>query len=213
MNKFFFNLFFLMTVLSGNAQTQFNPFLGAGIQFSKLNNVTSDWYKGKFIVAGVGIKFRTRYIIQPEFSYSEKGALNVRYTYVKTDSSKSYGVLTNVNESLSGQYYSFGLMNKVWLLKNKVSAFLGPSIGVLSKPQPNIDHGDVDISISIGGGCKITKNIIFEARLNTSYLQTYHDPRVNSYPLLVLPFYQRTAYVIGQFGLIYSFNVNKTKRK
>ena len=141
-----------------NAQVTFKPGLRAGASFSTFSNTRSD-YKTDFYVGGFGeIKLTKIYTLQPEITYSQQGADNVK-TFV------SYNNGQDVIESrnLEIDYLSIAMINK-FTFNGGFQVQVGPTLDFRLQDNLLYEKSDVDLAFVMGLAYRLPSGLTFEAR-------------------------------------------------
>lgn len=149
--------FFLFASIM-SAQVTFKPGLRAGASFSNFSNIRSD-YKTDFYVGGFGeIKLTKFYTLQPEITYSQQGADNVK-TIIRYNNGQD--VIESRN--LEIDYLSLAMINK-FTFNGGFQLQVGPTLDFRLQDNLLYQKSDVDLAFIMGIAYKLKSGLTFEAR-------------------------------------------------
>jgi len=149
--------FFLFASIM-SAQVTFKPGLRAGASFSNFSNTRSD-YKTDFYVGGFGeIKLTKFYTLQPEITYSQQGADNVK-TIIRYNNGQD--VIESRN--LEIDYLSLAMINK-FTFNGGFQLQVGPTLDFRIQDNLLYQKSDVDLAFIMGIAYKLKSGLTFEAR-------------------------------------------------
>ncbi|KIO51144.1 outer membrane beta-barrel protein [Flavobacterium hibernum] len=149
--------FFLFASIM-SAQVTFKPGLRAGASFSNFSNIRSD-YKTDFYVGGFGeIKLTKFYTLQPEITYSQQGADNVK-TIIRYNNGQD--VIESRN--LEIDYLSLAMINK-FTFNGGFQLQVGPTLDFRVQDNLLYQKSDVDLAFIMGIAYKLKSGLTFEAR-------------------------------------------------
>ena len=149
--------FFLFASIM-SAQVTFKPGLRAGASFSNFSNIRSD-YKTDFYVGGFGeIKLTKFYTLQPEITYSQQGADNVK-TIIRYNNGQD--VIESRN--LEIDYLSLAMINK-FTFNGGFQLQVGPTLDFRIQDNLLYQKSDVDLAFIMGIAYKLKSGLTFEAR-------------------------------------------------
>lgn len=141
-----------------SAQVTFKPGLRAGASFSNFSNIRSD-YKTDFYVGGFGeIKLTKFYTLQPEITYSQQGADNVK-TIIRYNNGQD--VIESRN--LEIDYLSLAMINK-FTFNGGFQLQVGPTLDFRVQDNLLYQKSDVDLAFIMGIAYKLKSGLTFEAR-------------------------------------------------
>ncbi|BFM43026.1 outer membrane beta-barrel protein [Flavobacterium sp. CFS9] len=148
----------LFALTNLQAQVTFKPGLRAGASFSTFSNTRSD-YKTDFYIGGFGeIKLTKIYTLQPEITYSQQGAKNVK-TFISTNNGND--VVSS--KDLEIDYLSIAAVNK-FTLKNGFQFQAGPTLDFRLQDNLLYEKSDIDLAFIMGIGYRLPSGLTFEAR-------------------------------------------------
>lgn len=157
MRKLTVIVFFLFASIM-SAQVTFKPGLRAGASFSNFSNIRSD-YKTDFYVGGFGeIKLTKFYTLQPEITYSQQGADNVK-TIIRYNNGQD--VIESRN--LEIDYLSLAMINK-FTFNGGFQLQVGPTLDFRLQDNLLYQKSDVDLAFIMGIAYKLKSGLTFEAR-------------------------------------------------
>lgn len=157
MRKLTVIVFFLFASIM-SAQVTFKPGLRAGASFSNFSNIRSD-YKTDFYVGGFGeIKLTKFYTLQPEITYSQQGADNV-----KTITRYNNGQDVIESRNLEIDYLSLAMINK-FTFNGGFQLQVGPTLDFRLQDNLLYQKSDVDLAFIMGIAYKLKSGLTFEAR-------------------------------------------------
>lgn len=157
MRKLTVIVFFLFASIM-SAQVTFKPGLRAGASFSNFSNTRSD-YKTDFYVGGFGaIKLTKFYTLQPEITYSQQGADNVK-TIIRYNNGQD--VIESRN--LEIDYLSLAMINK-FTFNGGFQLQVGPTLDFRLQDNLLYQKSDVDLAFIMGIAYKLKSGLTFEAR-------------------------------------------------
>lgn len=157
MRKIIVIAFFLFASIM-SAQVTFKPGLRAGASFSNFSNIRSD-YKTDFYVGGFGeIKLTKFYTLQPEITYSQQGADNVK-TIIRYNNGQD--VIESRN--LEIDYLSLAMINK-FTFNGGFQLQVGPTLDFRIQDNLLYQKSDVDLAFIMGIAYKLKSGLTFEAR-------------------------------------------------
>ena len=149
--------FFLFASIM-SAQVTFKPGLRAGASFSNFSNTRSD-YKTDFYIGGFGeIKLTKFYTLQPEITYSQQGADNVK-TFIRYDN----GPDVIESRNLEIDYLSLAMINK-FTFNGGFQLQVGPTLDFRLQDNLLYQKSDVDLAFIMGIAYKLKSGLTFEAR-------------------------------------------------
>lgn len=149
--------FFLFASIM-SAQVTFKPGLRAGASFSNFSNIRSD-YKTDFYVGSFGeIKLTKFYTLQPEITYSQQGADNVK-TIIRYNNGQD--VIESRN--LEIDYLSLAMINK-FTFNGGFQLQVGPTLDFRIQDNLLYQKSDVDLAFIMGIAYKLKSGLTFEAR-------------------------------------------------
>ena len=149
--------FFLFASIM-SAQVTFKPGLRAGASFSNFSNTRSD-YKTDFYIGGFGeIKLTKFYTLQPEITYSQQGADNVK-TIIRYNNGQD--VIESRN--LEIDYLSLAMINK-FTFNGGFQLQVGPTLDFRLQDNLLYQKSDVDLAFIMGIAYKLKSGLTFEAR-------------------------------------------------
>lgn len=149
--------FFLFASIM-SAQVTFKPGLRAGASFSNFSNTRSD-YKTDFYIGGFGeIKLTKFYTLQPEITYSQQGADNVK-TFIRYNN----GPDVIESRNLEIDYLSLAMINK-FTFNGGFQLQVGPTLDFRLQDNLLYQKSDVDLAFIMGIAYKLKSGLTFEAR-------------------------------------------------
>lgn len=149
--------FFLFASIM-SAQVTFRPGLRAGASFSNFSNTRSD-YKTDFYIGGFGeIKLTKFYTLQPEITYSQQGADNVK-TFIRYNN----GPDVIESRNLEIDYLSLAMINK-FTFNGGFQLQVGPTLDFRLQDNLLYQKSDVDLAFIMGIAYKLKSGLTFEAR-------------------------------------------------
>ena len=157
MRKLTVIVFFLFASIM-SAQVTFRPGLRAGASFSNFSNTRSD-YKTDFYIGGFGeIKLTKFYTLQPEITYSQQGADNVK-TFIRYNN----GPDVIESRNLEIDYLSLAMINK-FTFNGGFQLQVGPTLDFRLQDNLLYQKSDVDLAFIMGIAYKLKSGLTFEAR-------------------------------------------------
>lgn len=149
----------LFAITNLQAQVTFKPGLRAGASFSTFSNTRSD-YRTDFYVGGFGeIRLTKVYTLQPEITYSQQGANNVK-TFISYNS----GADVVKYQDLEINYLSVAAINK-FNFKHGFQLQVGPTLDFRVKDNLAYEKTDFDLAFILGIGYRLPSGLTFEARV------------------------------------------------
>ncbi|WP_430614470.1 outer membrane beta-barrel protein [Flavobacterium sp. JP2137] len=192
-------LFCLLGFFQAKAQVGFSPGIRAGANFSSLSHVDSNT-RTDFYVGLVGaVKLAPFYTLQPELNYSRQGANDIHYRNYDwippVGREQEYG--QRMTGNLAYQYMGVSIINK-FHIKN-FNLQVGPGLDVMVQ-APEYITNEVDLTLNLGVGYKLTESLGIEARLKVGMIDPFNDYFVD--------FDDNHEYItnnVFQVGLFYKF--------
>lgn len=165
MKKIIVIAFILFTgIFTSNAQVTFKPGLRAGAGFSTFSNTRSS-YKTDFYVGAFGEINLTRvYSLQPEITFNQQGSNNVKTV---RDYNQS-GIVVEHND-LEIDYLTIAMINK-FTFNGNFQVQVGPTLDFRLQDNLDVEKSDVDLSLVLGLGFKLTPNLTLEARFKKGFV-------------------------------------------
>lgn len=188
-------LCFLVFVES-QAQVSFSPGLRGGANFSKITQTESS-FKTDFYIGAIGaLRLGKVYTLQPEITYTNQGANNVRIF----DDHFYNGDYQPQLKSVTISYVSVAIINKLSLADN-INFHLGPVFDI-EAGRNYYSNVPIDFAFTAGLGYNITNNLAIEGRIKKGIVDVFDSYYIYSNSSSIGSY---NTNFLFQLGLSYTF--------
>lgn len=187
-----------LTAITAKGQSKkFNFGVRGGLNYSNISGLNSH-YKTAFYAGVYGsMAFTEHYALQPELTISQQGT-EASYTGGTTS------IPVNYTHNFNLSYTSFAIINK-FTFADKINVMVGPSVDFATGDKTYL-NSDIDVSLAVGFGFKVTDNLGIEARFKKGLfdITDYGNNNIDYF----LFDNQYNTNILFQLGATYTFDFN-----
>ncbi|MCS4239325.1 hypothetical protein M2306_002987 [Myroides gitamensis] len=143
-----------------------------GISLSTLTSIESDYKTDFYIGVQLPIHLSRFYSLQPELNYTRQGAKNANFYGGETFSWSNSHTKNAGTTTVDLSYIDVNVINKFRF--KKFNLHIGPGLAFLLEGSKYTDT-NVDLTLNLGAGYKVTERLEIEARWRTGLLSIVDD--------------------------------------